>query len=105
MALSKESVERAVQRKAQRAHRKVKAAEAELHAANEALKEALPTHDVDAIAGAAERTAAAEDDVREAAHELEAVDELLERRGPATSRSGASGEGADSLLPWLRGAR
>src|SRR3954471_18890088 len=102
MALTHDSVTHAVQRKAQRAHGKVKAAEADLAVANEALKEALPRKDVEAIAEAAELTASAEDEVREAAHELEVVNELLEGAPPAPSGGTASGEGLKSLLPWLK---
>ncbi len=102
MALSNESVAGAVRRKAQAARRKVQAAEAELATANAELKRAIPCKDVEAIAEAAERTVTAEDDVREAAHELEAVDELLAPPAAATGSGHASGEGARSVLPWLR---
>lgn len=100
MALTQESLTRAARRKAQRARQKVEAAEGELEVANRALRSALPRHDVTAIAQAAERTAVAEDEVREAAHELESVSELLADDAPAASGS-ASGEGVRSLLPFL----
>lgn len=107
MALSNESITGAARRKAQRARPKVEAAEADLHAANEALREALPARDVEAIAQAAERTATAEDEVREAAHELEGVDELLAPAATALAgpRSNASGEGVASLLRRVRARR
>jgi hypothetical protein len=101
MALTGESIRRAVKRKAQRARQKVKAAEDDLVAANSVLKQAIPRHDVEAIAVAAERTSAAEDEVRAAAQELEAVGVLLETT-PTQPAGGASGEGADSVLPYLK---
>ena len=101
MALTQESLTSAARRKAQRAQRKVKTAEDELDAANRTLRRAIPSRDVEAIAQAAERTAVAEDEVREASHELEAVTELLDdgKRDPPSG--GASGEGLRSLLPFL----
>jgi hypothetical protein len=78
MSLTNESLTGAVKRKTQRAHEMVKSAEGELEAANDALKEALPRKDFEAIANAAERTVSAEEDVREASQELEVVNELLE---------------------------
>lgn len=101
MALTTESMQGAVRRKAQRARDKVREAEGELEAANEVLKHAIPLRDVDAIAQAAERTARAEDEVHEAAQELEVVDELLQDAGAVPHAGGASGEGAKSLLPFL----
>ncbi|MGZ5271888.1 MAG: hypothetical protein ACXWC6_14845 [Ramlibacter sp.] len=100
MALTQESLARAARQKAQSARRKVKAAEGELEAANRVLRSAVPRRDVEAIAEAAERTAVAEDGVREAAHELETVSELL-AEGTPPSNGGASGEGVRSLLPFL----
>jgi uncharacterized protein involved in propanediol utilization len=103
MALTGESIRRVVQRKAQRAHQQVLAAENELVAANEVLKQAIPRRDVQAIAVAAERTSAAEDQVHAAAQELELVDGLLEStRSQPLPAGGASGEGADSVLPYLK---
>jgi len=104
MALTTESIAGTVQRKARRAQKNVKAAEEELLAANEVLKEALPRKDVGAIAQAAERTVHAEEEVRQAAHELEVVNELLADGSAAAVpvASGASGEGSRSLLPWLK---
>jgi ribosome recycling factor len=102
MALTGESIRRAVQRKAQRARQQVLTAEHDLATANKVLKQAIPRHDVEAMVHAAERTAAAEDEVRAAAHELQAVDELLETAQPGLQPAGgASGEGADSVLPYL----
>jgi hypothetical protein len=106
MALTGESIRRAVQRKAQRARQNVLAAEDDLVAANEVLKLAIPKRDVDAIARAAERTVAAEDQVHAAAQELEAVGVLLESTSTAPHPEGsASGEGADSVLPYLQRRR
>jgi len=102
MALNNQSVTEAVKRKAKRAQGKVQAAEAHLATANRELKEALPEHDLGKIADAAERTVTAEEEVREAAHELEVVNELLDPGAPAPRQGGASGEGVHSLLPWLR---
>ena len=100
MALTQESLTGAARRKAQSARRRVKAAEGELETANRVLRNALPRRDVEAIAEAAERTAVAEGEVREAAHELQAVSELLaDGRPPANGD--ASGEGVRSLLPFL----
>jgi hypothetical protein len=119
MALTQESMAGTVRRKARRAQENVKAAEQELVAANEMLKEALPVRDTEAIAQAAERTLVAEEEVREAAHELEIVNTLLQD-GAATPApdcavavaatqgavpAGASGEGTRSLLPYLQRLR
>jgi hypothetical protein len=105
MALTPDSMAGTVRRKTRRAHDNVKAAEEELLAANEALKEALPRRDLGAIAEAAERTVVAEEEVREAAHELEVVNELLDGSPSSPPASGASGEGVRSLLPWLKDRR
>jgi hypothetical protein len=103
MALTSDSIRYAVRRKAKRAQDNVHAAEEELHAANVELRKALPRHDEQAIAHAAQRTLFAEEEVRLAAQELEAVSELLNDGTPIEYTSGnASGEGAHSLLPWLR---
>jgi len=107
MALTPDSISGTVRRKAKRAQHNVKAAEEELVAANEALKGALPARDLETIAQAAERTVVAEEEVRQAAHELEAVSELLQDGAAAAAPcqpapGGASGEGARSLLPFLR---
>lgn len=104
MALTQESLSGAARQKARRARQNVKAAEEDLVAANEVMKEALPRRDVEAIAEAAELTVTAEEEVRQAAQELEAVEELLDGSKPP-SLGGTSGEGASSLLPWLRGKR
>lgn len=101
MALTQESLSLAARRKAQRAHDKVKAAEQQLDAANRTLRRAIPRKDVEAIAEAAQQTTVAEEDVREAAHELEAVNELLDSGRPVAGHGGASGEGVRSLLPFL----
>src|SRR6476661_5076411 len=101
MALTQESLSLAARRKAQRAHDKVKAAEQQLDAANRTLRQAIPRKDVEAIAEAAQQTTVAEEDVREAAHELEAVNELLDEGSPVAGHGGASGEGVRSLLPFL----
>lgn len=104
MSLTGVSIQQAVKRKAQRARQKVMAAEDDLVAANEVLRRAIPQRDVEAIAKAAEHTVSAEDDVRIAAQELEAVTVLLET--PPTQPPGAaSGEGADSVLPYLKRPR
>ena len=108
MALTPESIAGSVRRKARRAHDNVKAAEEELAAANQTLKEALPRRDTEAIAQAAERTVVAEEEVRQAAHELEVVDELLDDGSPGKAPSpgpaagAGSGEGVRSLLPRIR---
>jgi hypothetical protein len=107
MTLTPDSLTGTVRRKARRAHDNVKAAEEELAAANETLKEALPRRDTEAIAQAAERTVVAEEEVRQASHELEVVDELLDDGSPAPvptagASKGASGEGVRSLLPRIR---
>ena len=101
MALTSDSMRGAARRKAQRAREKVREAETQLEAANGALKEAIPLRDVEAIAEAAERTARAEEEVHEAAHELEIVDALLQDGAAAVPPPGKSGEGARSLLPFL----
>lgn len=101
MALTQESLTRAARRKAQRAQDKVKSAELQLGAANRTLRRALPRKDVEAIAEAAEQTAVAEEEVREASHELEAVTELLDESHPVVANGAASGEGVRSLLPFL----
>lgn len=101
MALTQESITGAARRKAQRAQTKVKNAEGELEVANRTLRRAIPTKDVEAIAQAAVRTTVAEDEVREAAHELAAVTELLDDGGRAVAHGAASGEGVQSLLPFL----
>jgi hypothetical protein len=80
----------------------VQSAEEQLEAANSTLRKAIPRKDVDAITQAAERTAVAEIEVREAAQELEAVTELLDdAKMPAAANGAASGEGVRSLLPFL----
>ena len=109
-ALTPDSIAGTVRRKARRARDNVTAAKEELAAANETLKEALPRRDNDAIADAAERTVVAEEEVRQAAHELELVNELLDDGSPtpapaADDAKGASGEGVRSLLPRIRRRR
>ena len=101
MALTQESLSRAARRKAQRAQDKVKAAEQQLDSANRTLRRAIPRRDVEEIAEAAERTALAEEEVREAALELEAVNELLDGNRPVAGHGAASGEGVRSLLPFV----
>lgn len=101
MALTHESLTGAARRKAQRAQDKVKAAELHLDTANRTLRSAIPRRDVEAIAEAAGQTAVAEEEVREAAHELEAVNELLDENRTVAGHGGASGEGVRSLLPFL----
>lgn len=101
MALTTQSMQGAARRKARRAREKVLEAELHLEAANETLRRAIPRRDVKAITLAAERTVRAEDEVHEAAQELEAVDELLHDSGAARHDGAASGEGAKSLLPFL----
>jgi hypothetical protein len=104
-ALTPDSIAGTVRRKARRARDNVAAAKEELAAANETLKEAVPRRDADAIAQAAERTVVAEEEVRQAAHELEVVNELLDDGTPAPPAGGApgaSGEGVRSLLPRIR---
>jgi len=103
MALTDESARSVIQRKAKRAQRSVKAAEADLAAANETLKEALPRKDVEAITEAAELTMTAEEEVREAAHELEVVNELLQDAAPPPGGGRTSGEGLRSLLDRMKG--
>jgi hypothetical protein len=103
MALSTDSLRGVARRKAQRARQKVQSAENELDAANEALEQAIPRRDVDAIAEAAKRTVRAEAEVHEAADELDAVDELLRDPAAGAQHAGASGEGTKSLLPFLGG--
>jgi hypothetical protein len=105
MALTRESLAHAARRKTQNAQLKVRAAEAELVTANETLKQAIPRHDVQAITEAAERTVIAEEEVRGASHELEAVAELLQDDLPPQPEGSASGEGVRSLLPYLRRKR
>ncbi len=104
MALTPQSIAGTARRKAQRARKNVQAAEVELVAANEALKEALPRRDVEAIAEAAERTVVAEEEVRQAAHELDVVDQLLDDGTPAPSppTHEGGGEGVRSLLPLIK---
>jgi len=101
MALTQESLSRAAQRKAQHAQEKVKAAEQQLDSANRTLRRAIPRRDVEEIAQAAQQTAVAEEEVREAAHALEAVNELLDENRPVVGHGDASGEGVRSLLPFL----
>ena len=101
MALTQDSLSRAARRKAQRAQEMVKAAEQQLDSANRTLRRAIPRNDVEAITEAAQQTAVAEEEVREAAHELEAVNELLDEGRPIAGHGGASGEGVRSLLPFL----
>jgi hypothetical protein len=103
MALTPDSVSTTVRRKARRAHDSVKSAEVDLAAAQQALQAALPRRNVEAITQAAQRALHAEEEVRKAAHELEEVDELLEGSPSGRPEGGASGEGARSLLPWLKG--
>jgi hypothetical protein len=105
MALTDESARSVIQRKAKRAQGKVRAAEADLVAANEVMKEALPRKDVEAITEAAQLTVTAEEEVREAAHDLEVVNELLQDAGPPPADGRASGEGLKSLLDRLKGGR
>ncbi|HZY17919.1 MAG TPA: hypothetical protein VFE82_05515 [Ramlibacter sp.] len=105
MALTHESMAGVARRKAQLAREKVRSAEDELVAANEALKAAIPRRDVDAIAQAAERTAHAEGEVREAAHDLEVVDELLDEAAEPRPVAVHSGEGLRSLLALIQRRR
>ena len=104
-ALTPDSIAGTVRRKARRARDSVAAAKDELAAANATLKQALPRRDTDAIAQAAERTVVAEEEVRQAAHELEVVNELLDDGSPTPPVEGApgsSGEGVRSLLPRIK---
>lgn len=105
MALTSDSIVGIVRRKTRRARDSVKAAEEELAAANGTLRDALPTRDVGAIAEAAERTVVAEEEVRQAAHELEVVSELLDDgpgSSPPSDGAAGGGEGVRSLLPRIR---
>jgi hypothetical protein len=101
MALTQESLTRAARRKAQLAKVKVHSAEEQLESANTTLREAIPRKDVKAITKAAEQTAVAEIEVREAAQELEAVTELLDDGKVPPPNGNASGEGVRSLMPFL----
>ncbi len=95
-------------RKAQKVQRKLQEAEAELHAANGILVEAVPTRDREKIDEALEQNIAAEEKVHDAAEELEVVRELLaddaapdNRVAPAERAAGQSGQGVKSLIPHL----
>ncbi len=104
MALNTQSLSAAVKKKAARAHEKVLAAKAELGAANTALKVAVPKHDMAKIEEAAKRTVVAEEEIREVAQELEAVELLLEQQAaPAQAPGTRSGQGAKSVMPHLKG--
>jgi hypothetical protein len=101
MALTSRSVTSAAKRRAQRAFKKVLAAESKLVAANSSLRDASTRGRSD-LGEAANQTLAAEHDLREAAKELEVVTELLAEPAAGTpSDDGRSGEGLDSLLPHL----
>jgi hypothetical protein len=103
MALSPQSIAKAVRSTASRAQRKVQEAEHELHAANATLLDALPRHDEQAIEHAARRTAKAESAVHAASEELEVVSHLLnDSTSTLVSPAGASGEGLRSLVERLR---
>lgn len=113
MALTHDSMARAARAKTLRAQHKVWAAERELLAANDALAQALPIQDLQAIAQAARQTLAAEVQVRAAAEALESANLLLgaeEEQVPLVPAAGAtagpgSGSGTRSLLLHLKGQR
>lgn len=105
MALTSRSVTSAARRRAERAYRKLKAAQLELAAVNAALRE-TPRINSPEVASAASRTVQAERHVQEAGKELQMIAELLEEESaPSQILTGASGEGLDSLLPHLRNRR
>lgn len=105
MALTSKSVTSAARRRAERAYRKVKAAELELAAANTALHDAARIGSPEVIS-ATSQTVEAERHVQEAGRELHMVAELLEDgSGERQAPTGASGEGLHSLLPHLRNRR
>jgi hypothetical protein len=105
-ALTQASLVSTAGRKAKRVQRKLHEAEAELHAANEVLVEAVPVNDKESIDAALEQNVAAKEKVHDAAQELEVVNALLsEGAAQATSEplgsEGRTGQGAKSLIPHL----
>ena len=104
MALTSTSIAAAARSKADHAQQHVRTAETQLHAANEELKDALPRHNLKKVEQAAERTVAAEAQVKQAADELEVVKVLLDAQRDAAhapAPAAASGEGTRSLLRHL----
>lgn len=76
--------------------------------ANEALRDALPAGQTAKLVDAAKRTIAAEQKVQDAAAKLEVVDVLLSQAdggSPSPAKSGASGSGAASVIPYLKSTR
>jgi hypothetical protein len=107
MALNTISLAAAAKSKTQRAQAKVRAAETQLNAANKTFKRSGAKQDPKAIEAAVERTTIAEEQVHQAAEELDAVKELLDQTnitGPerALSTRGVSGQGTESLWAHLR---
>jgi len=108
MTLAPDSLAAAARTKAQQAHQQLVSAEDELHVANEALRDALPAGQTAKLVDAAKRTVAAEQKVQDAAVKLEVVDVLLSQAAsaaPESAKSGASGAGAASVIPYLKNKR
>lgn len=107
-AVAPAALQAAARKRTLRVQRKLEVAENELHRANDVLAEAIPRRDVQQISSAVEDNLAAEEKVREAAEELQIVQELLaDEAQTAASKAidskvgGASGQGVQSLIPHL----
>jgi hypothetical protein len=107
-ALSKDALVGAAARKAKKVQGQLHEAEAELHSANETLVKAVPSRDQKEIDAAVQQNVVAEEKVRDAADELEVVQELLrdadasaQVAGSTPPSSGQSGQGLKSLMPHL----
>jgi hypothetical protein len=108
-ALTQSSLVATAGRKAKRVQQKLNEAEAELHAANDVLVDAVPARDKESIDAALEQNVAAEEKIHEAAQELEVVNELLSDGDEAVQANneppafkGQTGQGVKSLMPHLK---
>ena len=107
MALTARSIAAAARKKAQHVQDTVRGAEHDLKVANETLQEIAPVHSGARVRRAAVRTAAAEEQMRQAADELEAVKALLDDsvQPDDTPAGHRSGEGSQSVLPHVKASR
>lgn len=107
MALSARSIAAAARKKAQHVQDTVRGAEHDLKVATETLQEIAPADSGARVKRAAARTAAAEEQMRQAADELEAVKALLDdsARVDEAGAGNRSGEGSQSLLPHVKASR
>ncbi len=107
-ALTHDAIAVAASKKTLKVRRQLRAAESELHAANELLAEAIAHPGATEVENALERNLAAETQVHQANEELGTVSELLnldaaaDRPASGQAPGSRSGHGVQSVLAHLR---